>query len=356
VGPALEHRGSGGAQSARAEPGEGFTALNTGGRVVKTDPLKAKLDGLQTLRSADTEAATSGVRAALADRSNYVVARAASIAGDLYLLPLFGDLLAAFDRLFTDPLKSDQLCLGKNAIAQALKNLDLRDAAPFIRGLNHIQFEPVWGGRADTAGGLRATCAQALIACDLDDIAILGHLVDHLTDSDKAVRLDVIIAIAHYDRPESAMLLRLKASAGDREPEVVGQCFLSLLDLSPGPSITFIERFLTSDDPEIVFEAAAALAQSREPEALNVVQRFWYEKIDFDLRRAIIMSLAGSPLAAAADFLLSLVPGSDRDIAKAAISAIATSRFREDARERIHAAVNKTGDRELKTAFLAAFE
>lgn len=152
------------------------------------------------------------------------------------------------------------------------------------------------------------------------------------------------------------MLLRLKASAGDPEPEVLGQCFLSLLDLAPAPSITFIERFLTSDDPDIVFEAAAALAQSREPDALNVVQRFWYEKIGFDVRRAIVMSLAGSPLPAAADFLLSLVAGSDRDIAKAAISALAASRFREDARGKALAAVERAHDRELRAALLEAFD
>jgi HEAT repeat protein len=333
----------------------GFTIDYAGGRAVKNDPLKAKLDALQLLRKADAETAAAGARKALTDRSNYVIAKAARIAGDLSLAALVPDLLTAFDRLFDDPLKTDQLCLGKSAIAKVLKDFELHEPAPFIRGLNHIQMEPVYGGFADTAGGLRATSAQALVACNLDDTSKLEHLVDHLTDSDKAVRLDVIIAIAHFARPESAMLLRLKASSGDPEPEVVGQCFLSLLDLAPADSIAFIARFLKSTDSEIVFEAAAALAQSREPAAFEVVQHFWREKIGFDLRRAIVMSLAGSPQPAVADFLIALISGSDRDIAKAAISALAASRFREDAREKTLAAVDRARDRELSAAFLKVF-
>jgi HEAT repeat protein len=323
---------------------------------VKNDPLKAKLDALQLLHKADAETATTGVRKALTDRSSYVVAKAARIASDLSLATLVPDLLAAFDRLFNDPLKTDQLCLGKSALAKALKEFELHESAPFIRGLNHIQMEPVYGGFADTAGGLRATCAQALVACDLDDTSKLEHLVDHLTDLDKAVRLDVIIAIAHFARPESAMLLRLKASSGDPEPEVVGQCFLSLLDLAPSESVAFIARFLKSTNPEVVFEAAAVLAQSRDPAAFAIVQQFWHGKIDFDLRRAIVMSLAGSPQRAAADFLIALINGSDRDIAKAAISALAASRFREDTREQTLAAVDRVADRELRVVFSRAFD
>ena len=72
------------------------------------------------------------------------------------------DLLRAFDRLMEKPVERDPQCWGKNAIVQALVALEHREAAPFVRGIRHIQIEPVWGGQEDTAPTLRGTCALAL--------------------------------------------------------------------------------------------------------------------------------------------------------------------------------------------------
>ena len=66
-------------------------------------------------------------------------------------------------------LKRDPQCWGKNAVAKALKELEHREAAPYLRGTAHIQMEPVWGGQQDTAGPLRGICLLALPACpDID--------------------------------------------------------------------------------------------------------------------------------------------------------------------------------------------
>ena len=52
--------------------------------------------------------------------------------------------------------------VSKNALSRSLATLEHPDAGVFLRGMRHIQMEPIWGGRSDTAGTLRATCALAL--------------------------------------------------------------------------------------------------------------------------------------------------------------------------------------------------
>src|SRR6185437_2705394 len=136
--------------------------------------FKQKLAALDSLRSAPASAQTvDHLRKALTDRANYVVARAASVCADLGLDALIPDLLAAYDRCFVDLPKSDPQCFAKQAIASALRTLGHRGADVYERGIVHVQLEPAWGGRADTAAGLRGTCALALSECPIDDMEIL---------------------------------------------------------------------------------------------------------------------------------------------------------------------------------------
>ncbi len=155
-----------------------------------------KLAALEALRSASDSASTRGqLRIALQDRNNYLTSRAAAIAAELKFEELVPDLLAAFDRFFIDPVKSDPKCLAKNAIAKALKDLGHRGAPAYLRGIGHFQLEPAWGGPADSAATLRGTCALALTNCLMDEIEILTYLADGLADPETRVRIDCVIAI-----------------------------------------------------------------------------------------------------------------------------------------------------------------
>ncbi len=303
-----------------------------------------KLKCLDSLRqAADKAAAIEQLRKALQDRNNYFVSKAAAIAAELQLAELAPDLLAAFDRFLIDPVKTDPQCWAKNAIAKALKDLGHRGPAVFLRGISHVQLEPVWGGREDSATALRGACALALVDCHLDDLEILMHLADALADAEKPVRIDAAIAIAQLGRPEGALLLRLKAMLGDREPEVTGQCFAALLGLEPKESVQFIGRFLKASDPDVRLEAAAALAQSREQQGLQLAIEFWHRPLPPEARHALLPSFGASPLSESAEFLLSIVSkgahglGTD-DLAAAALAALAASRFSSAMRERIAAA------------------
>lgn len=103
------------------------------------------------------------------------------------------------------------------------------------------------------------------------------------------------------------------------------------------------------------FEAASALASSREPEALEVVKQFWLTNISPDLRRAVVFSLGDSPLPEAADFLLSIIDDRRDGLAAAAVEALGSSRFKDTAREPASRAVEKLRDPQLKIAFAKAF-
>src|SRR5262245_57922649 len=86
--------------------------------------IEEHLEQLGRLRSGSPADAPPTLRKALADKSNVVVAKAAKIACELLLRELIPDLLAAYDRLFTDPVKRDQQCWGKTAIAKALREME----------------------------------------------------------------------------------------------------------------------------------------------------------------------------------------------------------------------------------------
>lgn len=322
---------------------------------MKNDGFKAKLAALDALDAKlDPKTAAPGLAKALGDRSNFIVAKAAMIVAHGHLRELLPQLIGAFERLI-DNVDDDAGCRGKNALAKALKDLDVHDPAPFLRGLAHHQLEPVWGGTTDTAGLLRATCAQALVACDIDPTTLLERLTDSFVDADKAVRMDVAIAIAQLGRPESALLLRLKALCGDAEPEVIGQCLLSLLDLAPVEAVAFVARFLRASDPRVGFEAVNALAQSRSPEAIEHIGAFWSGDVPFDLRRSTVAALTGSPLVQTADFLLKLIAYEDDHIAVDALTALAASRFRAAFRDRASAEVAKRQSETLDRAFQNSF-
>jgi HEAT repeat protein len=319
--------------------------------------LDTKLAALEALRTSDDHATIRDpLRKALNDRNNYVVSRAAAIVADMRCDELLPEVLAAFDRFFVDAVKSDPQCLAKNALARALRDLGHRGAQAFLRGIVHVQLEPTWGGRADSAGTLRGICALALADCPLDPLEILTYLADGLADPDKLVRINSAIAISQLGQPEGALLLRLRLLAGDAEPDVLGQCFTSFLSLAPTGSVSFVSRFLRSADEDVQLEAASALAQCRDPRAIRTLAEFWQEPLlSLELRRAIVISLGASPLPEAAEFLLTCISHERPDLAETAIASLATSRYRSELCPRVAAALETRADAHLKSIFDQTF-
>lgn len=268
-----------------------------------------QLAALEALKQQTPEAATPALRRALAHRNNYVVAKAADLVRGFALTGLIADLLSAFERFFDDPVKTDPQCWAKNAISRTLAEFEHTDAEVFLRGMRHHQFEPVWGGRSDTAGTLRATCALALVQCrSLREPELLGHLIELFADEDKSVRVEAARAVEHVNSTAAALLLRLRALLASDEPEVLGACYAGVLRIEGKSAIPWVARFLAEGD-DAAAEAALAIAADRSPEAFEALRK----RFDADpppdhwFRGVLLSAVALMRQPAAVDFLLELV-------------------------------------------------
>jgi HEAT repeat protein len=302
--------------------------------------VEDRIHQLRQLRSTaannDTEAA---LKKALQDRSNLVVAESAKTIAALRLTALIPALLAAFDRLFNEPVKSDPKCWAKTAILKTLTELDYDESPPFVRGMNHIQMEPVWGGQEDSAVQLRGASALGLVQCtDLRRLQIMRHLVDALNDEKDPVRAEAVRALSQLGGDEAILLLRLKAKVGDSEAFVSGHVFDSLISLEENLGVDFVVPYLNAARPDIRDEAALALGASRRADAVAVLIETWKRTRSIDFGNVLLRALSSSRTETAIDFLLSLVKeGSDRD-SESALAALDLLDGSEEIRNRIEAA------------------
>jgi len=264
------------------------------------------------------------LRKALGAKNNFLVAKAADLVREANLAQLMPEMLTAFDRFFDHPTKTDPQCWAKNAISRALAAMELQDANVFLRGMRHIQMEPVWGGQSDTAGTLRATCALALVPCrSLSEADLLAHLVELLADKDKSVRLEVARAVEQVGSTSAALLLRLRAVLGADEPEVLGACYAGVLRIEGVSAIPWVSRFLESGDDSAA-EAALAIAASHSVEGFNALRTCLAEARDPWFRSVVLSAIALSRQDAALEFLLDLIRQESLD-AEPAIEALLRS-------------------------------
>lgn len=288
------------------------------------------------------------VRKSLSHRNNFIVAKAARLAEENDRGELLPDLLAAFDRFFTNAEKTDPQCWAKNALCRTLAKLECRDKDVFLRGLRHHQYEPTWGGRSDSAGTLRASCAHALIACNgLENHELLVLLLEPLVDEDKSVRLETVRALAQLGEI-AVPVLRLRAmikSKPREEAEVLGQCFSALLAIEQQAAISFVAGFLGAGD-DASGEAAFALADTRSPAALAALMRRQKEFADEWFTGVLLSAIALTRLPEAVDFLIGIIDREERE-APRAIEALSRAATGDDLRTRLAQAVEGTGSPRL---------
>src|ERR1700722_111279 len=308
--------------------------------------VEAAVERIGLLRDVTHAEAVVGLRKALGDRVNLVVAKAAKIAAERQLRELIPDLLVTFDRLFEDAVERDTQCWAKNAIAKALTELDYRESAPFLRGRQHIQMEAVWGGRQDTAQTLRGICLLGLASCnDITRAKILRLLVDSVADEAQVVRVEAVRAVAEMDGEEAALVLRLKARVGDREPPVTGQVFDSLLRLERDEALPLVAEFLDGADEAMREEAALALGSSRMAGAVEMLLKALPRARDVYFRKTILRALSASRQERAMEFLLQLVREGIRTDADGALEALELHRESPEIRAAVDAASRHRAER-----------
>ena len=299
-----------------------------------------------------TPALVTELRKAIGSKNGYLAGKAAAVASRHRLTELIPDLISAFDRFMIDPIKADPQCWGKNGIVTALAELGHDNADIYLRGLAHVQPEPVWGGTEDTAGTLRSRSAHALIECrSLSDTDLLRHLLPLLIDAEKGVRVAGVQAITRVNRAEAALLLRLKALAGDSDPEVTGACCSGILSVEGPSALTFVSPFVAAADPDVVAEAALALGLARLPDAVSlIVDRYRVER-DASLASVLLTALAVSHQDAARDFLLTVVEGGAANRAAAAVEAVVSAGgLTDEVRARFAAAAKRNSDARVAAA------
>ena len=315
--------------------------------------LESFAESLRAGKALDEEG-TKYLGKSLTHRNNFLVSKAAKLVADAELTALLPDLLAAYDRFFLDPAKTDPKCWAKEALAKAFVKLEHRSKDAYLRGLHHHQMEGSWGPPIDTAGTLRATCAHALVDCPgISDADLLTALLEPLTDSDKTVRMEAARAIAEVGGVSAALILRLRTLLGpalrDQDnPEVEGAVFSALLSLEGASAIPLAAAAL-EDGNDTSAEAAFALADLRTPEALAALLARLRAGADEWFRSVLFSAISLTRLPEALDFLIAAI---ERDALEAtdAIEAIGRIAPNAELRARVERAVEQADSMRLRKA------
>lgn len=318
-----------------------------------------QLAALDELRHQPPEVSAAPLRKALANRNNFLVAKAADLVRELQLTQLTPDLLSAFHRFFDDPIKTDPQCWAKNSISRTLAAFEHQDADVFLRGMKHIQPEPSYGGTSDSAPTLRATCALALVQCrSLREPDLLTHLIELMDDKDKSVRVEAIRAIEQLDSTSAALLLRqrailsphLNSKLHDDEPEVLGACYSGILRIEGASAIPWVSRFLASSEDSAA-EAALAIAGTHSPQAFETLREHFAHASAPWFCSVLLSAMALTRQDAAIEFLLAQVRAESLH-SEAAIEAILRAMPSDEIKRRLKKLVS--GNPRLTQAFSKA--
>ncbi|MFC1706773.1 hypothetical protein ACFL59_08125 [Planctomycetota bacterium] len=304
-------------------------------------------------RSASNEDTVRELRRALAGKSNVLAAKAADIAAECAATALVSDLAAAFDRLLPEPDKADKGCLAKIAIVRALNSLEYDDTELFLQGIRHFQLEPAFGGRVDVADHLRAESAFGLVR--LGYLEVLFELTTLLSDPEIAARRAAIEALRMVAAEACELLLRLKASSGDAEPELMGEVLSALVSINFERSKELVARFLSSRDQIIAQGAALALGETRRPEAFDLLRRQWRSWIDGERRKVLLLPIALLRSDESVRFLVQVVRNDPRELAIAALAALRIYADDPDRRETVRAAALQRDDSDVAEAYVREF-
>ncbi len=316
--------------------------------MAKPRGVYAKLTRLHAMRNQPvTDDVVEILAESLSDASNLVVAEAAAIVAAQIVKTLTPNLVAAFERMMIDPEENDKQCRAKIAIVEALNALEYSESEVFLRALVHVQEPRFKEPTQDAAGVLRAHAALGLARIGHPGLVLL--LTERLFDTDNAARTGIVRAFAGTGSLTAVPLLRYKALCGDQIPEVMGECFASLLALAPDDSVEFVGRFLRSRNEEVQSAAVLALAETRRVDAFSLLEKFW-PRASADLRESVLIGMAMFRLPSAYDFLISLVAQKDPS-ARSAVSALAIHRHNTKLKDRVAAAVESHGDDALKQWF-----
>lgn len=319
----------------------------------KSDPIEKALDAIGELRQANAERAVEELRSYLRNRSNLVVAKAAKVTAELHLSQLAAELVAAFDRLFVNPQKLDKRCAALTKIVKALYEFDYTEPEVYLRGAHHVQMEASFGPPVDAAASLRGLCAQGLLRTRYANA--VAEVLPLLIDPEPQARLGAIHALALNGGEAGALLLRFKALTGDEDAGVLGECFAGLLAAAPEQSVSFVARYIDSDDTFTAEAAIWALGQSRQQAAFLVLKDKWERTVSREVRKGLLAALAALRLQESVEYLCAELRTADSQTAADLIVVLANYANNESVRQTAAGAVDERHDRALTELFKQHF-
>jgi HEAT repeat protein len=294
--------------------------------MAKAPKLEALMAALREIRSEPvSEAGQAVLHQVLASKHSVAVAQATSLIGQFELTDFVPALIQAFDRFLIKAADSDPGCRAKQAIADTLYRLDIAAESLFLKGIRHVQREPLWGGTVDTAPRLRGACALGLVRMNYSQVMV--ELGDLLADPESEARIGAVRAIAYTQNDQGVPLLRLRIKVGDTSA-VISECLIALLQLDPESSLPLVRSLLfpkpmldAETDISNAEAAALALSEARLPEAFPILKAWWESVSIPELRKTGLWAISTLRQPEAIAFLLSVIadgqPWESREAIKA---------------------------------------
>jgi hypothetical protein len=304
-------------------------------------------------RAPESEPSQKLFAKALGHAHFYPVSEAARLVGELELAGYEAALRGVWQRFLHNAAKTDPGCRAKEAALTALDRLTTLDPEPFVAAVRYVQYEPVFGGRADTASGTRLRALSALFRlCHPDAPLYAGEL---LADPDVQVRLGTVQALRHYGDRTVASLLAYKLRARDPEPEVVSEAAAALLTVCPDFALPLFRGWLR-DGSDLEREAAAlALGQSGSDDTVGALIE-WLDEGSWDRDVALgLRALALGRSARAREYLLSAVEHGSKARALSALEVLSIHSYDAGLVSRVREAVQKNPAAGLSTSMNKLF-
>lgn len=322
--------------------------------MAKTSSIEDRLAEITALsKLPDTPDSRKQLRKHLSSKTSLIVGKAADMIARLESHDFTDDLVAAFHRFIKDAAKTDRGCAAKIALVKALLAAECDDERVYRTGIRHVQHEPTWGGRSDTAAPLRALCGLGLVQVGSSDA--MNELAALLADKEADARIGAARALSHCG-PTAAPLLRFKVLTGDEEPAVLAECLNGLMTSAASASFEFVASFVDPHEPALYEHAALALAGSRLPGVFESLQEKWTTTFDREFKQTLLLPMALTREGAARDFLISVIDAGEIKLAMAAIAALSIYRDDEKLRRRAEEAISGPNKDQLLAALRRAFE
>jgi HEAT repeat protein len=213
--------------------------------------------------------------------------------------------------------------------------------------------EGSFGPPVDAAAKLRAISALALARTHYP--AALDEIVSLLVDKWPEARIGAVRALAVNGRSVGALLLKLKVLTGEREPDVLAECFSGLLAATPERSLPLVAGFIDSEDVAVAEVALLALGSSRLPAAFDLLKARYERTGSGPLRNMVLLAIAMIRSEAAIEFLLALLAECTPTLAKEVLAALAFFRNNEKVRSQAESVVERRDDEGLNEIFRQAF-